>query len=85
LPMPIAARVTVEHGRPVRVQPSARGMAGGRVTHVAGPWRSSGAWWTLDRRTTWDRDEWDVELPDGIYRLTRDRATDVWTIDGIVD
>jgi protein ImuB len=85
LPMPIAARVTVEHGRPVRVQPSARGMAGGRVTHVAGPWRSSGAWWTLDRRTTWDRDEWDVELPDGIYRLTRDRATDVWTVDGIVD
>jgi hypothetical protein len=76
--------VVVEQGRPVRVTSSARGLPGGPVKHCAGPWRSSGAWWTLDRRA-WDRDEWDVELPDGVYRLARDRATGAWSIDAIVD
>jgi protein ImuB len=84
LPMPIAARVTVERGRPVRVETSARALAGGRIARASGPWRSSGAWWTLDRRT-WDRDEWDVEVADGIYRLARDRTTNAWTVDGVVD
>jgi protein ImuB len=84
LPLPVAARVCVEQGRPVRVTSSARGLPGGPVKQCAGPWRSSGAWWTLDRRT-WDRDEWDVELPGGVYRLARDRATGAWSIDAIVD
>jgi hypothetical protein len=84
LPLPVAAEVCVEHGRPVRVTSSARGLPGGPVKQCAGPWRSSGAWWSLDRRT-WDRDEWDVELPSGVYRLARDRATGFWSIDAIVD
>lgn len=84
LPLPVAAEVMVEHGRPVRVTPSARGLPGGPVKHCAGPWRSSGAWWTLDRRK-WDRDEWDVELPSGVFRLARDRTTGSWSIDAIVD
>jgi len=84
LPLPVAARVCVEQGRPVHVTSSARGLPGGSVKQCAGPWRSSGAWWTLDRRT-WDRDEWDVELPGGVYRLARDRATGAWSIDAIVD
>jgi len=84
LPLPVAAEVMVEHGRPVRVTPSARGLPGGPVKQCAGPWRSSGAWWTLDRRT-WDRDEWDVELPSGVYRLARDRTTGSWSIDAIID
>jgi hypothetical protein len=54
------------------------------VKQCAGPWRSSGAWWSLDRRT-WDRDEWDVELPGGVYRLARDRVTGSWSIDAIID
>ena len=34
----------------------------------------------------WDRDEWDVALSDrGVYRIYRDRDTDAWFIDGIVD
>ena len=34
----------------------------------------------------WDRDEWDVTLSDGAtYRMYRDRATDAWFIDGVVD
>jgi protein ImuB len=84
LPLPVAATVMVEQGRPVRVTSSARGLPGGPVKQCAGPWRSSGAWWTLDRRA-WDRDEWDVELPSGVYRLARDRATGSWSIDAIID
>ncbi|HET6956262.1 MAG TPA: hypothetical protein VFI56_06760 [Vicinamibacterales bacterium] len=35
---------------------------------------------------SWDRDEWDVSLGDGAgYRVFRDRATDRWFIDAIVD
>jgi protein ImuB len=83
--LPVVARVALEHGAPVRVDPAARGLAGGRVLACAGPWRSSGRWWALDR-TDWDRDEWDVELADGgVYRLTKDRATSRWVIEGVVD
>jgi protein ImuB len=82
--LPIAADVCVEHGAPVAVIPVVRGLAGGRVVTRAGPWRSSGHWWALDRRG-WDRDEWEVELPDGVYRLARDRATGRWEIEGAFD
>lgn len=81
---PIAARVVVEHGRPVRVQPAARGLPGGTVIACAGPWRSSGRWWTLDH-SGWDRDGWDVELAGGVYRLARDRTTGRWVVEGIAD
>jgi len=34
----------------------------------------------------WDRDEWDVALGDGaVYRIFRDRETDGWFIDAVVD
>ena len=34
----------------------------------------------------WSRDEWDVALGDGaVYRIFRDRSTDGWFIDGVVD
>jgi protein ImuB len=83
--LPVAARVAVEAGRPVRVQPSARGLPAGRVIAAAGPWRSSGRWWAPDD-TGWNRDEWDVELEAGIvYRLTRDRVTGQWAIEGAFD
>jgi protein ImuB len=83
--LPIAASVALERGRPVSVVPSARAFAGGRVVECAGPWRSSGAWWTLDRQG-WDRDEWDVQLADGgIYRLANDRGTRLWVVEGTVD
>jgi protein ImuB len=72
---PVPARVRVEQGRPVSV--------GGAVAQCAGPWRTAGNWWTEE---TWDRDEWDVTLNDGAaYRVFRDRRTDTWFFDGIVD
>ena len=34
----------------------------------------------------WSRDEWDVALADGaVYRIFRDRVTDGWFIDGVID
>ena len=82
--LPLPARVTVERGAPIRVVSSASGCSGGSVVASAGPWRTSGRWWALDRMA-WDRDEWDVELPDGVYRIARDRTTGQWEIEGSFD
>ena len=82
---PVAVRVTVERGRPVRVAIDRRGLPGGHVEQAAGPWRSSGAWWDATS-TVWDRDEWDVALSDGsVCRLFYDRIIDRWFLDGILD
>jgi protein ImuB len=82
---PVAIRVGVERGRPVRVAIDRRGMPGGHVEQSAGPWRSSGAWWDRDTHQ-WNRDEWDVALSDGsVCRLFRECASGRWFMDGIVD
>jgi len=83
--IPVAAEVALERGMPARVHISSRMLSGGTVTHRAGPWRTSGQWWTADR-DTWDRDEWDISIDTGvIYRLARDRATDRWEVEGVID
>lgn len=83
--LPIAARVMVERGSPVRVMPASSAIPAGRVIDRAGPWRTSGRWWTAGR-ANWDRDEWDVELSGGgCYRLVRDRANGNWAIEGEID
>ena len=80
---PVPARVTANQGRPVRVTTDRRGFSGGSVVSCAGPWRTSGEWWADG---SWDRDEWDVSLGDGgVYRVFRERETDRWFIDAIVD
>ncbi len=82
---PIAIRVTVERGRPVAVAIDRRGMPGGRIERAAGPWRSSGAWWQTDG-TTWDRDEWDIQLSDStLCRIFHDRQTEQWFMEGCID
>jgi protein ImuB len=79
---PVAVRVAVESGRPVRVAIDRRGMPGGMVQEAAGPWRSSGGWW--DSR--WNRDEWDVALAGGtVCRLFQDRETEQWFVEGVYD
>jgi protein ImuB len=92
--LPIQARVHVEHGKPARVTTDRRGLSGGGVEQCAGPWRTSGAWWEdehdLSRRSLgeggWDRDEWDVTLNDGAtYRVFRERDSEHWFLEGIVD
>jgi protein ImuB len=59
-----AAHVSLASGQPGFV--AADGIRG-KVLEFAGPWRTSGDWWTVD---PWLRDEWDVALSDGaLYRL----------------
>ncbi|HUF49064.1 MAG TPA: hypothetical protein VMM93_14705 [Vicinamibacterales bacterium] len=83
--LPVVVRVAVERGTPVRVDTGSGGLAGGRVVSAAGPWRTSGAWWSR-AGAAWDRDEWDVAVEAGpCYRLTRDRATGRWEVEGLVD
>lgn len=61
---PRAARVALANGQPGFV--AAEGIRG-KVLELAGPWRSSGEWWSA---SAWGRDEWDVALSDGaLYRL----------------
>jgi protein ImuB len=77
---PLAATVAMRAGRPVAV--AATGIRGS-ILAAAGPWRTTGEWWT---DTAWAREEWDVALPDGaVYRLARDLAAGTWTLDMVYD
>ncbi len=61
---------------------SAHGVRG-KIARQAGPWRTSGDWWTAD---PWSRDEWDIELADGsLYRIFCDAQTGRWFIEGSYD
>jgi len=93
---PVPARVRIEGGIPVRVLSDRRGLSGGNVEKYAGPWRTSGGWWMDTSNESaqpkprsgdgWDRDEWDVTLSDGAtYRVFRERDTDAWFIEGVID
>ncbi len=46
---PVPARVVVAGDRPVRVTTDRGGFGGGAVLACAGPWRTSGEWWTSDK------------------------------------
>ena len=43
---PIPTRVQVQEGRPVRIVTDRNGFTSGAVVQAAGPWRTSGEWWT---------------------------------------
>jgi protein ImuB len=80
---PVAVRVAVERGRPVRVVGDRQGLPRGIVRQAAGPWRTAGGWWGPE---PWHRDEWDVALDDGtVCRLFRDRDGGQWFLDAVVD
>lgn len=76
---PLPAIVDMAGGHPVRV--SASGIQG-EVLNAAGPWRTSGHWWTSE---PWSRDEWDVALSNSaLYRIYNEPARG-WFIDGSYD
>jgi protein ImuB len=59
----------------------AAGMRGA-VVKSAGPWRSSGGWWTEGE---WDRQEWDVKLESGtLCRVYQERGWE-WFVEGVYD
>jgi protein ImuB len=75
---PLPARVTLTAGRPAHVHSDRLTAA---IVASAGPWRSSGEWWT---ERPWIHDEWDVELGDGtLCRLANDGSA--WSVEGIYD
>jgi protein ImuB len=43
---PVPTRVVVQEGRPVRVQTDRQGFTSGAIQQAAGPWRTSGNWWS---------------------------------------
>ena len=75
---PRAAHVALAAGHPSFVD--ATGIRG-KILDLAGPWRTSGDWWTAD---PWQRDEWDIALSDGaLYRLCCDPHG--WFLEGSYD
>jgi protein ImuB len=75
---PLPARVTVAASGPSYI---AAENIRGKVIELAGPWRTSGDWWTLD---PWLRDEWDLALSDGaLYRVYCEPRG--WFVEGSYD
>ena len=54
----------------------------GSIVTAAGPWHTSGDWW---RPNTWDREEWDIEVSDALYRIYYDVHLDRWYAQGVYD
>jgi protein ImuB len=75
---PRLAQVSLREGLPVFVS---AGTVRGTVLDLAGPWRASGDWWDV----VWSREQWDVALAGGFYRIFRDRLRDEWFIEGELD
>ncbi len=97
---PWQLQVRIAEGRPVALtaKPARQGELQGKVFWSAGPWRSSGDWWTEngkkgseDRAGPWDRDEWDVALANGaggsvaLYCIYRELASGKWFADASYD
>jgi protein ImuB len=99
---PHPATVELRSGAPAYVDCAAGPR--GEITWAAGPWRSSGEWWSAaddgsnghpraeqNAATTspeigaWWREEWDVRIAGGVYRLVRKAADGAWSVDGMYD
>jgi protein ImuB len=77
---PLAASVRSARGAPQWVQSA---LANGEVLRCAGPWRTTGQWWSEERYAF---DHYDVATDDGaVFRLRRDLLHERWEIDGVFD
>lgn len=52
------------------------------VLMAAGPWHASGGWW---EEQTWAREEWDIALREGLYRVVKDLGRGAWLVEGSYD
>jgi len=78
---PLPARVRIAGGRPAWLESA---LANGRIERLAGPWRTSGRWWSDDERFAFDH--YDVATGDGwLVRLRLDLLHQRWEIDGVYD
>lgn len=75
---PLVADVVFQAGRPAFV--AAPGVRGA-VLDQAGPWRASGDWWDA----AWSREEWDVALACGLFRIYCDRLRGGFFVEGELD
>ncbi len=101
---PWQLQVKLGEGRPVALAavttPARQGELQGKVLWSAGPWRSSGDWWTenakeesanKDPACPWDREEWDVALANGnggsvaLYCIYRDLTSGKWFAEASYD
>ena len=76
---PLEATVQLRDGIPMWI---AWQVLHGPVATASGPWRTSGDWW---RPNTWDREEWDIEVRDALYRIYYDVHLDRWYACGVYD
>ncbi|MFI5217126.1 MAG: hypothetical protein ACHQ3O_11345 [Candidatus Limnocylindria bacterium] len=78
---PVVAEVRTQHGRPEWIRSA---VASGRVVQIAGPWRTTGGWWSREQRFAYDY--FDVQTSDGsVARLRFDHLERRWQIDGVYD
>ena len=101
---PWQLQVRLAEGRPVALtavtKPARLGELQGKVLWWAGPWRSSGDWWTENAKgesankdpvCSWHREEWDVALANGnsgsvaLYCIYRDLASGQWFAEASYD
>src|SRR5262249_38918589 len=76
---PLEATVQLRNSKPIWI--AFHGVHGPIAT-ARGPWRTSGDWW---RPTMWDREEWDIEVLDALYRIHFDVHMDRWYAEGVYD
>jgi protein ImuB len=78
---PLCANVRVSRGLPEVVHSA---IANGRVIQIAGPWRSTGSWWSREGRYAYD--SFDIQTSDGtVSRLRLDHLKQSWHIDAVYD
>ncbi|MBW2229009.1 MAG: DNA polymerase Y family protein [Deltaproteobacteria bacterium] len=78
---PVRAEVQLRAGRPSFIRSA---VTHGDVLETAGPWRTTGYWWSREERFAFDH--FDVQMSDGlVVRLCFDWMNRVWQIDGIYD
>ena len=82
----LAAVVAMKDGQPAQVASPERPTLRGEVVWCAGPWRSSGEWWT---EQAWSHEEWDVAVRNEegvtVYRVYRDQIAGKWWVEGTYD
>jgi protein ImuB len=78
---PLHAEVRIEGGRPVFVRSA---VSQGEVLGSAGPWRTTGGWWSESAHFAVDH--YDIQMMDGtVLRLCFDWKRKRWQIDGLYD